>query len=30
MTRGEPAHRALPDVLRSIEIARRFREVVGW
>lgn len=27
---GEPAHRALPDVLRSIEIARRFRKAAGW
>ena len=27
---GEPAHRALPDVLRSIEIARRFRAAAGW
>jgi oligoribonuclease (3'-5' exoribonuclease) len=30
LDRGEPAHRALPDVLRSIEIARRFRKAVGW
>lgn len=27
---GEPAHRALPDVLRSIEIVRRFRAATGW
>lgn len=27
---GEPEHRALPDVLRSIEIAKRFRAAARW